>query len=115
MYHFERLAFTQIEAALADRIPSALTPSPRILRPVTATGVPEIDAVLKGGFQLGAITEMAGPKSSGHTSVTFSFVAQMTKAGKVCAWVYVSNTLHPEPAAQRSCIYRGFFGCVVEC
>jgi len=90
---------TQIEAALADRIPSALTPPPRPIRPVTATGVPEIDAVLEGGLPLGAITEMVGPESSGHTSVAFSFIAQMTKAGKVCAWVDVSSTFHPESAA----------------
>jgi RecA/RadA recombinase len=90
---------TQIEAALADRIPSALTPPPRIVRPVSATGVPEIDALLEGGFPLGAITEMVGPESSGRTSVAFSFIAQMTKAGKVCAWVDVSSTFHPESAA----------------
>ena len=90
---------TQIEAALADRIPSALTPPPRLIRPVTATGVPEIDGVLEGGLPLGAITEMVGPESSGRTSVTFSFVAQMTKAGKVCAWIDVSSTFHPESAA----------------
>jgi recombination protein RecA len=89
---------TQIEAALADRIPSALTLPPRIVRPVTATGVPEIDAVLEGGLPLGAITEMVGPESSGRTSVAFSFVAQMTKAGKVCAWIDVSSTFHPESA-----------------
>ena len=90
---------TQIEAALADRIPSALTPPPRPLRPVIATGVPEIDTVLEGGLPLGAITEIVGLESSGRTSVAFSFIAQMTKAEKVCAWVDVSSTFHPEPAA----------------
>jgi len=90
---------TRIEAALADRIPSALTPPPRPIRPVTTTGVGEIDAVLEGGLPLGAITEMVGPESSGRTSVAFSFIAQMTKAGRVCAWVDVSDTLSPESAA----------------
>ena len=89
----------QIETALADRIPSALTPAPRIIRPVAATGVRELDALLEGGLPLGAITEMVGPESSGRTSVALSFVAQMTKTGKVCAWVDVSNALHPESAA----------------
>ena len=89
----------QIEAALADRIPSALTPAPRIIRPVSATGVAEIDALLEGGLPLGAITEMVGPESSGRTSLALSFIAQMTRTGKVCAWVDVSNTLHPESAA----------------
>ncbi|MFZ0663816.1 MAG: recombinase RecA [Acidobacteriaceae bacterium] len=88
----------QIEAALASRIPSALTPAPRIIRPVAATGVSEIDALLDG-LPLGAITEMVGPECSGRTSVALSFVARMTQAAKVCAWVDVSNALHPESAA----------------
>lgn len=89
----------QIEAALASRIPSALTPAPRIIRPVAATGIPEIDALLEGGLPLGAITEMTGPECSGRTSVALSFIAQMTQTAKVCAWVDVSNTLQPESAA----------------
>jgi recombination protein RecA len=89
----------QIEAALADRIPSPLTPAPRIIRPVSATGIAEIDALLEGGLPLGAITEMVGPESSGRTSVALSFIAQMTRTGKVCAWVDVSNALDPESAA----------------
>jgi recombination protein RecA len=93
----------QIEAALASRIPSALTPAPRIIRLVAPTGVPEIDALLDsglgGGLPLGAITEMTGPECSGRTSVALSFVAQMTRTGRVCAWVDVSNMLQPESAA----------------
>ena len=89
----------QIEAALANRIPSALTPTPRILRPVASVGILALDELLDGGLPLGAITEMAGPECSGRTSLALSFVSQMTQAGKVCAWVDVSNTLHPESAA----------------
>jgi RecA/RadA recombinase len=89
----------QIEAVLADRIPSALTPAPRIIRPVATTGVEEVDSLLEGGLPLGAITEMVGPESSGRTLAALSFIAQMTRVGKICAWVDVSNTLHPESAA----------------
>jgi recombination protein RecA len=89
----------QIETALADRIPSALTPAPRIIRPLSAIGVSEIDALLEGGLPLGAITEMVGPECSGRSSVALSFISQMTRAGKACAWVDVWNTLHPESAA----------------
>ncbi len=42
---------------------------------------------------------MVGPECSGRTSLALSFVSQMTQAGKVCAWVDVSNALHPESAA----------------
>jgi recombination protein RecA len=89
----------QIEAALADRIPSALTPAPRILRPVASTDIPALDELLEGGLPLGAITEMVGPECSGRTSLALSFVSQITKAGKVCAWIDVSNALDPESAA----------------
>jgi recombination protein RecA len=89
----------QIEANLAERIPSALTPLPRVPSPVAPTGIREIDALLHGGFPVGALSEIVGPDCSGRTSLTLAFVAGMTQEGKVCAWVDVSDTLHPESAA----------------
>jgi recombination protein RecA len=89
----------QIEANLAERIPSALTPLPRLPSPVSPTGIREIDALLQGGFPAGAISEIVGQECSGRTSLALAFVAGMTQEGKVCAWVDVSDTLHPESAA----------------
>lgn len=89
----------QIEASLSKRIPSALTASPRIFRPVTATGIHSIDAMLEGGLPLGAITEVVGPECSGRTAFALSFLAGLTQNAKICAWVDVSDTLHPESAA----------------
>jgi recombination protein RecA len=89
----------QIEAALANRIPSALTPIPRIIRHVAPTGIRNVDEFLQGGFPSGAITEIVGSECSGRTSLALSFIAAMTRADKVCAWVDVSDTLHPESAA----------------
>src|ERR1700684_1630649 len=89
----------QIEASLADRIPSALTPLPRVSYPVAPTGITEIDALLNGGLPVGAISEIVGPECSGRTSLALAFVAAMTQEGKVCAWVDVSDTLNPESAA----------------
>src|ERR1700726_2538433 len=89
----------QIEANLAERIPSALTPLPRVPSPVVPTGIPEIDALLQGGLPVGAISEIVGPECSGRTSLALAFVASMTLAGKVCAGVDVSDPLHPESAA----------------
>ena len=88
----------QIESALARKIPSALTPASRIVRPVSSVGIASVDELLDGGLPLGAITEMVGPECSGRTSFALSFLGQMTQTGKVCAWVDVSNTLHPESA-----------------
>src|ERR1700728_1316169 len=89
----------QIETALANRIPSALTPAPRVVRPTAPTGIAALDDELGGGLPIGAITELAGPECSGRTSLALSFVAGLTQAGRVCAWVDVSDMLHPECAA----------------
>jgi hypothetical protein len=89
----------QIEAALASRIPSALTPAPRVIRPTAPTGIPALDDALSGGLPIGAISELTGPECSGRTSLALSFVACLTRVGRVCAWIDVSDTLHPESAA----------------
>lgn len=89
----------QIEAALGDRIPSALTPAPRILRPQAGVGIASVDELLAGGLPIGAITELVGPECSGRTTFALSFISRITQTGKVCAWVDVSDTLHPESAA----------------
>ncbi len=46
---------SQVEAALAGRIPSALRVVPRELRSVESTGIPSVDEMLDGGLPLGAI------------------------------------------------------------
>lgn len=89
----------EIEAALAPRIPSALTPAPRIFRSVVSTGIGSLDQMLEGGLPVGAITEIAGPECSGRTSLVLSFLAGITRVAKVCAWVDVSDALDPESAA----------------
>jgi recombination protein RecA len=78
---------TQIETALSQKIPSALTPKPKMIRPVAQTGIHSLDEVLKGGLPIGAISELVGPECSGRTSLALSFLAHITEAGKVCAWI----------------------------
>jgi len=89
----------EIEAALAKRISSALTPAPRMIRPVVPTGIANVDEVLRGGLPIGAITEIAGPECSGRTAFALSFLAQVTHEDRACAWVDVTDSLHPESAA----------------
>jgi recombination protein RecA len=89
----------QIEASLSRRIPSALSPAPKVLRPTSPTGIPSIDDLLRGGLPIGALTEVVGPECSGRTSLALSFLARLTHAGKVCAWIDVSNGLRPESVA----------------
>lgn len=90
---------SQIEASLANRIPSALTPAARTIREVLPTGITAVDAALRGGLPVGAVTEMIGAECSGRTSLALSFVAQLTQAERICAWIDVSNALSPESAA----------------
>ncbi len=89
----------QIESALAHKMPSALTPRARVVRPTTPTGIQAVDALLEGGLPVGALTEIVGPESSGRTSLALSSIAQLTASGKVCAWVDVGDMLKPECAA----------------
>ena len=89
----------QIEAALAHRVPSALTPPPRLIRPVAATGVSAVDELLEGGIPLGAITEISGPECSGRSTLALTFLAQRTREEKVCAWIDVTDAFQPETAA----------------
>ncbi len=88
----------QVEATLAHRIPSALTPRPQHAQPTIPTGIPAVDA-LTGGFPRGGLTEICGVTSSGRTSLLISFIAQLTQAGEVCTLVDASDTFDPRSAA----------------
>jgi hypothetical protein len=90
----------QVETVLAQRIPSALTPRPKVIRPIASTGVASVDAVLEGGLPVGAITELLGPESSGRSGLALSFVSRVTDTGRVCAWGDVSDALCPESTAE---------------
>jgi recombination protein RecA len=89
----------QVESELSSRIPAALTPLPRTIRPKNPTGIPELDDLLGGGFPIGAVTELVGAECTGRTSLVLSFIAQLTQTNKVCAWVDTSNALDPLSAA----------------
>ena len=89
----------QIEAALEKKIPSALTPPPKVRSAVQPTGIGALDELLNGGLPQGALSELVGPECSGRTSIALSFVAQRTREGRVCAWIDVSNALDPVSAA----------------
>jgi recombination protein RecA len=89
----------QVESALAQKIPSALTPVAKTIRPVVSSGVAPLDDLLRGGFPVGAVSEIIGPDCSGRTSLAQSLVARVIESGKVAAWIDVSDTLDPASAA----------------
>jgi recombination protein RecA len=89
----------RVESALANKIPSALTPVAKMVRPVVSSGIEPLDAVLRGGFPVGALSEVTGRECSGRTSLAHSFVARVIENGKVAAWIDVSDTFDPASAA----------------
>ncbi len=52
-----------------------------------------------GDIPRGALTEIAGPASSGRTSLLHSLLANMTSRQEFCALLDVENTFDPESAA----------------
>jgi hypothetical protein len=89
----------EIEHALERKFPAALTPAPRAIYEVAATGIVAVDELLHGGLPVGAISELTGATSSGRTSLGLQFVAQRTAEERACAWVDVSDAFDPESAA----------------
>ncbi|MGA3133831.1 MAG: recombinase RecA [Terracidiphilus sp.] len=89
----------QVESTLAHKFPSALTPPARMVRPVVSTGIGPLDELVQGGLPVGALTELVGETCSGRMSLALSFLAQVTAAEKVCAWIDASNTFNPAAAA----------------
>jgi len=89
----------QIESALAGRIPAALSPRPHSAPELISCGLAEVDAMLGGGLPLGAITELAGPHSSGRTTLALATLAGLTQQGHSCAYVDLSDALDPFSAA----------------
>lgn len=89
----------QIEQELEVRFPAALSPVPRTIRELVATGIEEVDRLLEGGLPVGAISEISGPAASGRTSLALAFLAQRTAEGRVCAWVDAGDALDPMSAA----------------
>ena len=59
------------------------------------TGLASLDALLGGGFPSGRLCEIAGPLSSGRTSIALALLAQATRAGEWTAWVDVADALDP--------------------
>lgn len=89
----------QVESALAGRIPGALSMRAAAMPELVCCGVAEVDAALGGGFPVGAITELTGKDSSGHTTLALSTLAKVTQGGESCAYVDASDTLDPLSAA----------------
>ena len=90
----------EIEAKLALRIPSALTPVARPAPELLRCHDERLNALLGGGLPVAAISEVYGAESSGRTTLAMSLLSAVTASGRVAAWIDVSDALDPEAAAQ---------------
>jgi hypothetical protein len=70
------------------------TPSPNAL----ASGIPALDDLLGGGFPGGRLSEIAGPLSSGRTSLALALLARTTRAGELTAVVDIADAFDPASA-----------------
>lgn len=70
----------------------------RRLRPLS-TGAATIDALLRGGFPRGRLSEVFGPPSSGRTGLVLALLARSTQGGALAAFVDPADRLDPASAA----------------
>ena len=64
-----------------------------------ATGIAPLDQRLGGGVPRGQVSSIAGPASSGRTSLLCSLLASMTAGGELAALIDTRDTFDPESAA----------------
>lgn len=88
-----------LEALLRDLGPRLRRGERPALAPARlATGLAELDRVLGGGFPRGRLSEIAGPASSGRTSVALALLAGVTRAREVGAVVDAADAFDPASA-----------------
>jgi RecA/RadA recombinase len=69
------------------------------LRGHRSSGLPELDALLGGGWPRAALSEVTGRRSSGRTSVVLAALARAARAGEAIALVDTGGALDPRAAA----------------
>ena len=80
---------------LGNTLPG-LTAPPRLMR----TGTPSVDQAIGGGWRLGALSEIVGPRSAGRTQLLLSTLAQATRQGQVVALVDAIDRFDPSSAVE---------------
>jgi hypothetical protein len=58
-----------------------------------ATGLPQVDRLIQGGFPPGRLAEIVGPVCSGRTSLALALLARATRGGEVGGWVDAAQAL----------------------
>ena len=87
----------RLEASLGEELSSTLLLRQRPAPLTVSFGVASLDE-LTGGLPRGALTEIAGPASSGRTAVMQAALAAATRRQEVCALVDASDSFDPASA-----------------
>ena len=89
---------TQIESALANRIPAALTVRPAVDPERIPFGVAALDQ-RSVGIPRGCLTEICGPVSSGRTTLILSAMREVTQRGECCVLIDATGAFDPLSAS----------------
>ena len=91
-----RPALAEVLARLGPQVRrGGLLPEPPARLP---SGIPDLDRLLEGGFPCGRLSEIAGPLSSGRTSLALSLLAASMRTGDLVAWVDAADAFDPASA-----------------
>lgn len=88
---------SQIESALAGRVPAPFTFRDRQTAETVPTRIPVLDGLI-GGLPRGCLTEICGPSCSGRTSLLLAALATRTAEAEVCALVDGRDGFDPQSA-----------------
>ena len=88
---------TQIESLLESRIPSALTPKPKVEQESMSCGIRDVD--LLDTFRRGTLVEICGGQSTGRTTLLHGLLSRCTAGGEAAAVIDVSDTFDPVSAS----------------
>lgn len=78
------LRVRKLDRTLTTALPSMERVDPSALVP---TEMAMLDAALHGGLPRGQLSEIAGPRSSGRTSILFQLLAAATRRGDIAAFI----------------------------
>jgi recombination protein RecA len=84
----------QIETALQNRIPGALSLRSAIEPETISSGIKELEERAVG-IPRGCLTEICGLPSSGRTTLMLSLIREVTQHGECCALIDTSSAFNP--------------------
>jgi hypothetical protein len=91
-----------VTASALEQLSAFLVPAHKLetKRGHVPTPWPPLNELLGGGWQLGALNEVHGPRSSGRTSVLYASLAAALQRGAVAALVDTESAFDPRRAEQ---------------